>query len=65
MKVGDLVKIDKYYGGYFERSPSSIKGWEGIWLVTMIDDNDDNYVYITRGNHTNILTPLVCLEKVE
>ena len=47
MKVGDLVKIDKYYG-YFERSPSSIKGWEGIWLVTMIDDNDDNYVYANR-----------------
>ena len=62
MKVGDLVKIDKYYGGYFERSPSSIKGWEGIWLVTMIDDN---WAHIAKGKHTNISVPLVCLEKVE
>ena len=50
MKVGDLVKIDKYYGGL------------GIWLVTMIDDN---WAHIAKGKHTNISVPLVCLEKVE
>ena len=65
MKVGDLVKVDKYYGGWLDRLPSSIKEWEGIWLVTMIDDNDVNWVYITKGKHTNLSIPLVCLEKVE
>jgi hypothetical protein len=62
MKVGDLVKIDKWYGCWFERPNSPTKEWKGIWLVTMIDDN---WAHIAKGKQTNFSIPLDCLEKVE
>ena len=60
MKVGDLVKIDKEYGCWFER-PFPTKEWKGVWLITMIDDN---WAHIAKGRQTNLSIPLECLEKL-